>query len=227
MAAKKRMTNLTFSVHSGFETAFHAEGRGEMEDAEKVTTFFSPRPPRPPREAGRRNWLFVDLAAGEAQGCHSEGGAALNPTFILHSAPTEESPLRTARRFVEARTVCVRMFSGENRQRSSRGWIPRSAHGICCVGTRSRGALLGMTSLWAAAGYSRMHCNPIRDESGNLSARRTVRNGRVDRRGLAIGERPRSRNSVDFVQRKWKSASGGPETLLHGGRTGSIRIALC
>jgi hypothetical protein len=30
-------------------------------------------------------WLFVDLVAGEVQGCHSEGGAAMKPTFILHS----------------------------------------------------------------------------------------------------------------------------------------------
>jgi hypothetical protein len=29
--------------------------------------------------------LFVDLVAGEAQICHSEGGAALNPDLILHS----------------------------------------------------------------------------------------------------------------------------------------------
>jgi hypothetical protein len=43
-----------FNVRSGFQTVFHAEGRGEVEDAEKATLVLSPRPPRPPREAGSR-----------------------------------------------------------------------------------------------------------------------------------------------------------------------------
>jgi hypothetical protein len=68
------------------------------------------------------------------------------------------------------------MFSAENRQRSSRGWIPLSAHGICCSGKRSRGAFLGMTSSCAMAGYSRMRRNPGRGEP-ERRAPRHVRRG--------------------------------------------------